>query len=90
MPGFWLIGNTESPFPRDLERWRAAIREMPASGDPFQLVVSFNEWGEGTAVEPAVEWATPSGYGAYLDALHEELALRAPNAMNGHVGRSLR
>ena len=75
MPGFWLVGNPASPFPRDLERWRSAIREMAVSGDPFQLVVSFNEWPEGTAVESAEQWATPSGYGAYVDVLHEELAV---------------
>jgi len=43
---------------------------MIASNEPWQLVISFNEWNEGTAVEAAREWATPSGYGAYLDALH--------------------
>ena len=75
MPGFWLADRTTSPFPRDLEQWRAVVREMAASGDPFQLVVSFNEWGEGTAVESASQWATPSGQGAYLDALHEELGV---------------
>jgi len=74
MPGFWFVENPASPFPRDLERWRGAIREMAASGDPFQLIVSFNEWPEGTAVESAVEWDSPSGYGAYVDVLHEELA----------------
>ena len=62
-----------SPFTRDLAEWRANVEEMAASGDPFQLVVSFDEWGEGTAVESAEEWATPSGYGAYLDALHDVL-----------------
>jgi hypothetical protein len=31
---------------------------------------SFNEWGEGTSVESAEEWATASGYGTYLDILH--------------------
>ena len=76
MPGFWLADRTTSPLPRDLERWRAVIREMAAAEERFQLVVSFNEWGEGTAVESALQWATPSGHGAYLDVLHEEL--RAP------------
>jgi len=44
---------------------------MNASGAPFQLVTTFNEWGEGTAVESATEWASASGYGAYLDVLHD-------------------
>jgi hypothetical protein len=38
-------------------------------------VTTFNEWGEGTAVESATEWASPSGYGAYLDALHNDGAV---------------
>ena len=80
MPGFWFIGNATSPFPRDLERWRTAIRDMVAGGDPFQLVVSFNEWGEGTAVESVTDWATPSGYGAYLVVLHEELGVSSQAA----------
>ena len=74
MPGFWLVGRQPSALTRDLDRWRRAVREMAASQDPFQLVVSFNEWGEGTAVESADEWSSPSGYGSYLDVLHEELA----------------
>jgi hypothetical protein len=73
MPGFWLADRQASSLSRDLERWRAAAREMATRGDPFQLVVSFNEWGEGTAIESATAWASPSGQGAYLDVLHEEL-----------------
>jgi PKD domain-containing protein/calcineurin-like phosphoesterase family protein len=40
----------------------------------FQTVLSattFNEWGEGTAVEGATEWSSSSGFGSYLDALHD-------------------
>jgi hypothetical protein len=46
---------------------------MLASGARWQLVLTFNEWPEGTSVESAREWASPSGYGAYLDTLHELL-----------------
>jgi len=75
-PGFWHArpqgASSADPFlARDLERWRRAIRAMLASGARWQLVTSFNEWGEGTAVESAVEWASPSGWGTYLDALHD-------------------
>ncbi|HET7745512.1 MAG TPA: hypothetical protein VFK76_12315 [Gaiellaceae bacterium] len=76
MPGFWKADTAVSPFPRDLGKWRANVEAMAASGDPFQLVVSFDEWGEGTAVESAEEWATPSGYGAYVDVLHDVLGSR--------------
>jgi hypothetical protein len=43
---------------------------MATSGQSWQLITSFNEWGEGTSVEGATQWATPSGQGAYLDAPH--------------------
>jgi hypothetical protein len=43
---------------------------MTASGDAFQLITTFNEWGEGTAVEAAPDWQSPSGFGTYLDLLH--------------------
>jgi hypothetical protein len=42
---------------------------MVASGEPWQLVTTFNEWGEGTSVESADEWKSASGLGAYLDAI---------------------
>lgn len=69
-PGFW---NGFKPSPllnRDIWRWRRNVREMVASGAPWQLITSYNEWGEASSVESAAEWASDSGYGAYLDALH--------------------
>ncbi len=69
-PGFWKVG--ESPrLGRDVSRFRQDVAAMAASSAKFQLVTTFNEWGEGTAVESATEWATASGYGAYLDVLHD-------------------
>lgn len=69
-PGFYKANEATPRLARDLTRWNQNIKDMVASGAPFQLITTFNEWGEGTAVESAQEWATPSGYGAYLDALH--------------------
>lgn len=69
-PGFW---NGLEPAPRlerDIRRWRRNVREMVASQARWQLITSYNEHGEGTAVESCAEWASDSGYGAYLDALH--------------------
>lgn len=70
-PGFWLADGPVR-LSRDLSRWRQNVRDMIAAGDPWQLVTTFNEWGEGTSVESAEEWETPSGYGSYLDALHAD------------------
>ncbi len=68
-PGFWKVGENPQ-LGRNLYTWDQSIRDMVASGADFQLITTFNEWGEGTAVESATEWATSSGYGSYLDALH--------------------
>jgi outer membrane biosynthesis protein TonB len=68
-PGFWLATGSVR-LARDLSRWQQDVRDMVASSEPWQFVTTFNEWGEGTAVESATEWATSSGFGAYLDALH--------------------
>jgi len=72
-PGFDEWSESSPRLARDMSRWRSDITAMVASNARWQLVLTFNEWPEGTAIESADEWATPSGYGAYLDALHELL-----------------
>ena len=69
-PGFGMVNNTSMILSRDLSRWEKDIRSMVESQTNFQLITTFNEWGEGTAVENAAEWTTSTGYGSYLDALH--------------------
>ncbi len=75
-PGFYKATESTPRLPRDPAAWRDAVRRMIASRARFQLVTTFNEWGEGTAVESAVQWQSASGYGTYLDALHELLPAR--------------
>lgn len=68
-PGFYRYD--EAPrLARDPAKFEAAVRSMAASSAMWKLVTTFNEWGEGTAIEPAEEWASPSGYGVYLDIMH--------------------
>ena len=69
-PGFNKANEPSARLGRDLARWAQNVRDMVASGARFQLITTFNEWGEGTSVESATEWASASGYGAYLDLLH--------------------
>jgi hypothetical protein len=69
-PGFWRADEPSARLARDAARWLQNVKNMIASGARWQLVTSFNEWGEGTAVENAEEWPSPSGFGTYLDALH--------------------
>jgi hypothetical protein len=70
-PGFWHADERAPRLPRDVARFRRGVRTMVASRAPWQLVTTFNEWGEGTSVESARQWSSRSGYGAYLDALHD-------------------
>jgi hypothetical protein len=67
--GFWKAGDSVR-LARDLSRWTTDVKAMVASNEKFQLITTFNEWGEGTAIESAQEWASSSGYGQYLDVLH--------------------
>ena len=69
-PGFWKKGDSTPRLTRDPARWANQVAAMASSTAQFQLVTTFNEWGEGTAVESADEWSSPSGYGTYLDILH--------------------
>ena len=69
-PGFWLSGEGVR-LPRDPTAFRNAVKAMVAAKPKLQLVTTFNEWGEGTAVEPAQQWPSPSGDGVYLDILHD-------------------
>ncbi len=83
-PGFWLDGEA-SRLPRDLTAFRNAVSAMIAAPVMWKLVETWNEWGEGTAVEPGdqvVQTTTglavldPDGapfQNLYIDVLHELL-----------------
>ncbi|MFF1701883.1 sigma-70 family RNA polymerase sigma factor [Streptomyces sp. NPDC058252] len=73
-PGFWKNTDDKPTVPRDLNRFREDATAVATSGEPFQLVVTYNEWGEGTAVESSTDWPSSSGHGAYVDILHEVFA----------------
>lgn len=62
-PGHWAPGD-EPRLERDPVRFEADVRAMVASGANWQLVETWNDWGEGTSVEPSTEYGT-----VYLDIL---------------------
>jgi RNA polymerase sigma factor (sigma-70 family) len=70
-PGFWKNTDKQPTVPRDLDKFRKDATTVATSGEPFQLVVTYNEWGEGTAVESSTDWPSSSGHGAYIDILHQ-------------------
>ena len=86
-PGFFKATETTARLPRDQEAWSGAIRAMLGSRAHFQLVTTFNEWGEGTAVESAAQWESASGYGSYLDTLHALLPPRAAQPLASNAPR---
>lgn len=68
-PGFWHANEETPRLVRDPARFRDDVEAMKASGAFWQLIISWNEWGEGTAVEPASEFGT-----TYLEVLTDVLA----------------
>lgn len=77
-PGFFKANADKPDHPRvSREKFCKWVDEMNKSNRDWQLIVSFNEWGEGTAVESAVEWESNSGYGIYLDCLHDPVLFGA-------------
>jgi hypothetical protein len=69
-PGFFFAQDAQPRRTRDLRTWVRSVRRMSRTPARFHFVISFNEWGEGTAIESAEQWASSSGYGQYLDVLH--------------------
>ncbi len=61
-PGFWRSGDTVR-LPRDLNAFTTAVQSMVAANATWKLTETWNEWGEGSAVEPGMQviQATSSG-----------------------------
>lgn len=72
-PGFWRNGDSHATLARSTKNWAAAVRSMVASKAHWQLITTFDEWGENTAVESASEWRSSSDRGRYLDLLRQYL-----------------
>ena len=71
-PGFWKADVLEPRLSRlsKLDFCNNVI-DMVNSNEPWQLIVSFNEAGEGTMIESSPSWSSQTKYGYYLDCLHE-------------------
>jgi hypothetical protein len=61
--------STTHCLPRNPSAWSQDIANMQQSGAKWQLITTFNEWNEGTSIEPSANWTSTSGKGTYLDAL---------------------
>jgi hypothetical protein len=64
-PGYWQANDLSDPpgtgaFPylvRSPADFAAAVRTMQASSNNWKLVTTFNEWGEGTGIEPTDQFS---------------------------------
>jgi hypothetical protein len=94
-PGFWRADQPSPDLARDLGRWQQNVNNMVASQAPWQLVTTFNEWGEGTAVEHATEWGL-APHGQYIETLHDAapgptaVVFRAASASRTRAGVRVR
>ncbi|TMK88769.1 MAG: hypothetical protein E6G57_05055 [Actinobacteria bacterium] len=70
-PGFNRYDSGGPYLGRDPGQFDKAVAAMAGANVQWKLVTTFNEWGEGTAVEPAAEWGN-----TYLDILHNHLGSR--------------
>jgi len=71
-PGFWAYGNGET-LPRDPHIFDALVEWMATSGVDWQLITTWNEWIEGTTIEPAQEYGQ-----TYIDILCAHLPGSVP------------
>lgn len=84
-PGFWLNGNAPRlarEIDPELPAFKTAVSAMKASSATWKLTETWNEWGEGSGVEPADAVNQTTGTGTatidtsvpfknlYVDALH--------------------
>jgi hypothetical protein len=69
-PGFWKAGIAYGTAPflaRNRARWQSNIAAMNASGAKWQLITTYNEWGEGTAIESSSGCRVTPPPGTYCD-----------------------
>jgi hypothetical protein len=71
-PGFWKIGE-EPLLDRQPDYFEYAVQWMVATNAQFQLVTTWNEWAEGTGVEPSAEYGEE-----YIDILCRNLPGSTP------------
>jgi hypothetical protein len=77
-PGFWRFDETAPRLARNLTTFKSALAEQVKSGAQWQLMTSWNEWGEGTGVESTTQFSQ-----AYTDAMASAYNVSLPAPETG-------
>jgi len=72
-PGFWLAAEATPRLERDAARFEADVQRMAGTNYLWHLITTWNEWGEGTGIEPTVEFGD-----AYIEILCHNLPGATP------------
>jgi len=74
-PGYWESDHTKSNplyLERSTNRFKTAVDRMSNSGKEYQLIISYNEWGEGSSIEPTRAESYDNWGDDYLNILHDK------------------
>ena len=63
-PGFYKYNEPSPRLSRDINRFKADIQKLKMTNAQFQLIETWNELGEGTIIEPSIQFGTQ-----FLDAI---------------------
>ena len=55
-PGWWPAGDASPGFARDLSQWHDDLVAMQSSAARWHLITSFNDFADGTSIEPTDEY----------------------------------
>jgi len=85
-PGFWLDDGSSERLPRNATEFENAVQSMVSANVTWKMVQTWNEWGEGTSIEPGThvrfnassnkDEPDPNGYpfgNLYIDILKNNL-----------------
>ena len=62
-PGWWSATENTPSLTRDIARFTDNIKTMKSDGCPLHTIQTWNEWTEGTGIEPATFTATGQDHG---------------------------
>lgn len=81
-PGYYKANELAPRLMRDIASFQGGLTTIASKHVPWELVTTYNEWGEGTAVEASsgcqarvtntsqCSWTSAGGHSTYTDVMH--------------------